>query len=340
MTRVALIGLGAMGRNHLRVLSEIESADLVAVCDSNETAVAAARRRYGMKGYDSWREMLDHEQLDAVVVAVPTRFHREVGVAALEHGVHLLVEKPIAPTLEEGRALVEAASKSGRLLAVGHIERFNPAVRELQKRIVAGELGRVFQVHARREGPFPARIRDVGVVIDLATHDLDVMGRIVGSNVTRLFAETEQRIHTEHEDMLNAVLRFDSGAVGVLQVNWLTPTKIRELSVLGERGLFTVNYLTQELTHFKNAEVQGGTGSLSHLRTVSEGEVIRFPVAHSEPLRLELQSFLQAVDDGGPAEVDGEAGLRALHLALALITSASEGRAIGSEELAKSWGGV
>jgi UDP-N-acetylglucosamine 3-dehydrogenase len=335
LTRVALVGLGAMGRNHLRVLSEIEDADLVAVCDQDSNAVAAATRRYGMKGYQSWQEMLDREQVEAVVVAVPTRFHREVGQAALERGLHLMVEKPIAPTLEEGRALVEAASRARRLLAVGHIERFNPAVRELQKRIAAGELGRVFQVHARREGPFPARIRDVGVVIDLATHDLDVMCHIVGSEVTRVYAETEQRIHTEHEDMLNALLKFRSGAVGVLQVNWLTPTKIRELSVLGERGLFLVNYLTQELTHFKNAEVEGGGASVDHLRTVSEGAVIRFPVVQSEPLRLELQSFLRAVRDGGPVEVDGEAGLRALHLALALMTSASESRTIGSEELSR-----
>jgi UDP-N-acetylglucosamine 3-dehydrogenase len=322
-----------MGRNHLRVLSELEDAVLVAVCDQDPNAVAAATRRYAMTGYVSWREMLEHEGLEAVVVAVPTRFHLEVGLAVLEHGLHLLVEKPIAPTLEEGRALVEAATRAGRLLAVGHIERFNPAVRELQKRIAAGELGRVFQVHARREGPFPARIRDVGVVIDLATHDLDVMCQIVGSDIIRLFAETEQRIHTEHEDMLNALLKFESGAVGVLQVNWLTPTKIRELSVLGERGLFRVNYLTQELTHFKNAEVEGGQDSRSHLRAVSEGEVIRFPVVQSEPLRLELQSFIRAVRSGGPVEVDGEAGLRALHLALALIRSASEGRTVGAEEL-------
>jgi predicted dehydrogenase len=335
VTRVALVGLGAMGRNHLRVLSEIEDATLVAVCDQDESAVAAASRTYGMAGYRSWREMLEREQLEAVVVAVPTRFHLEVGLAVLGRGLHLLVEKPIAATLEEGRALVQAALRARRLLAVGHIERFNPAVRELQRRIAAGELGRVFQVHARREGPFPARIRDVGVVIDLATHDLDVMCHIVGSDVSRLFAETEQRIHTEHEDMLNALLKFESGAVGVLQVNWLTPTKIRELSVLGERGLFLVNYLTQELTHFKNAEVEGGGKALNHLRTVSEGEVIRFPVVQSEPLRLELQSFLRAVRDGGSVEVDGDAGLRALHLALALMTSASEARTIGREELSR-----
>jgi UDP-N-acetylglucosamine 3-dehydrogenase len=322
-----------MGRNHLRVLSELDEATLVAVCDQDAGAVAAATRKYGFSGYQSWLEMFDREQLDAVVVAVPTGAHLEVGLAVLQRGLHLLVEKPIAANLEEGRNLVKAAAKARRLLAVGHIERFNPAVRELQQRIAAGELGRVFQVHARREGPFPARIRDVGVVIDLATHDLDVMCHIVGSDVSRVYAETEQRIHTEHEDMLNALLKFESGAVGVLQVNWLTPTKIRELSVLGERGLFHVNYLTQELTHFKNAEVEGVQESPNHLRTVSEGAVIRFPVAQSEPLRLELQSFLRAVREGGSAEVDGEAGLRALHLALALITSASESRTVGGAEL-------
>lgn len=333
MTRVALVGLGAMGRNHLRVLSELSGAVLVAVCDQDADAVASAIRTHGVAGYRSSVEMMDREQLEAVVVAVPTRFHVEVGLAALEHGLDLFVEKPIAATLKEGQKLVDAAARAGRLLAIGHIERFNPAVRELQKRIAAGELGRVFQVHARRLGPFPARIRDVGVVIDLATHDLDVMCHLVGSDISRVYAETEQRIHTEHEDMLNALLKFESGAVGVLQVNWLTPTKIRELSVLGERGLFLVNYLTQELTYYRNAEVGTGVDAVTRLKGVSEGDVVRFPITQAEPLRLELESFVRAVKERGQVEVDGEAGLRALRLALALVTSASEARLIGREEL-------
>jgi UDP-N-acetylglucosamine 3-dehydrogenase len=327
--RVGLVGLGAMGRNHLRVLSELDSAVLAGVCDQDAAAVAAAGSRYGVAGYSSWRELLDREEMDALVIAVPTRFHLEVGHAALTRGLHVLVEKPIAATLEEGRALVDAATRAHRLLAVGHIERFNPAVRELQKAIAAGELGRVFQIQARRDGPFPARIRDVGVVIDLATHDLDVMCHIAGEDVERLYAETERRIHTEHEDMLNALLKFSSGAVGVLQVNWLTPTKIRELSVLGERGLFVVDYLNQELTLFKNAEVEGA----GNVRGVTEGDVMHFPIVKAEPLRLELESFIGAVERGGPVEVDGEAGLRALHLALALMTSASEGRTVSGAEL-------
>jgi predicted dehydrogenase len=333
VTRIGLIGLGTMGRNHMRVLNELDEVTLVAVCDEDESIVSAANEKHGIHAYSSWREMFDREDLDAAVVAVPTRFHREVGLAALGRGLHVLVEKPIAASLEEGRDLVEAAARARRLLAVGHIERFNPAVRELQRRVGAGELGRVFQVQARRQGPFPARIRDVGVVIDLATHDLDVMCNLVDSEVDRVYGETAQRIHTEHEDLLNALLKFDSGAVGVLQVNWLTPTKIRELSVLGERGLFVVDYLTQELTHFKNADVEAGREALPNLRSVSEGEMVRFPITQAEPLKLELMSFLDAVREGRPVEVDGEAGMRALHLALALVKSASEGRAIGKEEL-------
>jgi len=331
VTRVALVGLGAMGRNHLRVLSDLDGVQLVAVCDQARAVVEAAARKLSIPAYTSWNDMLAREQLDAAVIAVPTRFHVEAGLTALENGLHVLVEKPIASTMEEGRRLVTTARDSGRVFAVGHIERFNPAVRELQRRVAAGEIGRIFQIQARRQGPFPARIRDVGVVIDLATHDLDVMYNLAGSEVQRLYAETEQRIHTEHEDILNALLKFESGMLGVLQVNWLTPTKIREVSVLGEKGMFVCNYLTQELTYFKNAD--------SHAEAVIEGEAVTYPITQAEPLRLELQAFMRAVRGEGPLEVDGEAGLRALHLALALVKSASETRVISRPELELEWHG-
>src|SRR5260370_14522296 len=139
-------------------------------------------------------------------------------------------------------------------------------------------------------------------------------------------------MHTEREDLLNALLRFEGGAVGVLQVNWLTPTKIRELSVLGERGLFVVDYLTQELTHFKNADVEAGREALPNLRSVSEGEMVRFPITQAEPLKLELMSFLDAVREGRPVEVDGEAGMRALLLAFGPVKSAADGPASGRGE--------
>jgi len=339
MTRVALIGLGAMGRNHLRVLSDLGGAELVAVCDQDARLARSAAQKHSVGAYTSWDEMLARQKLDVAIVAVPTRFHRPAGLACLNHGLHVFIEKPIAPTLEEGRQLVELASSSHLVLAVGHVERFNPAVRELQRRVAAGEIGRLFQVQARRLGPFPARIRDVGVVIDLATHDLDVMYNMVDSKVQRLYAETEQRIHTDHEDILNALLRFESGVLGVLQVNWLTPTKIRELTVLGERGLFVCNYLTQELRHYKNADMPPDANASDSPRAVTEGEAVTIAIDQAEPLRLELSSFLEAVRGEHAIVVDGEAGLRALQLAVALVRSASESRVLEKDELDSMWRG-
>jgi len=339
VTRLALIGLGMMGANHLRVLSELDGVELVAVCDQNPELVRAAARRTSSTGYVSWADMLDRERLDAAVVAVPTRFHLEVGLAVIEHGLHVLVEKPIATGLDEGRRRVRAAQQAGKVFAVGHIERFNPAVREMERRLAAGDVGRIFQIQARRVGPFPARIRDVGVVIDLATHDLDVMSRLAGSEVQHLYAETEQRIHTDHEDILNALLKFDGGMLGVLQVNWLTPTKIREISVLGENGMLVCNYLTQDLAHFRNAEVLPRRETRRRPRAVKEGERKSFAVDRAEPLRLELQSFVEAVRGEHPVDTDGEAGLRTLHLALGLVRSATESRVLGKDDLRALWKG-
>ena len=337
MTRAGLIGLGAMGRNHLRVLNELDTVELAAVCDADAEAVKAATHKHSIPGYSSWDEMLDKEKLDAAIVAVPTRFHLAAGMAALQRGVHVLIEKPIATDLDEGRQLVDAARRAKKLLAVGHIERFNPAVRELRRRLGAGEIGRIFQIQARRQGPFPARIRDVGVVIDLATHDLDVMYTLAGSEILRLYAETERRIHTDHEDILNALLKFDSGVLGVLQVNWLTPTKIREVSVLGERGMFVCNYLTQDLVFYENADFPKESDARRHPRAVVEGEEVGYPIVQAEPLRQELEAFFAAVRGERQLEVDGEAGLRALHLALALVESATAAQVIDKAGLEKLW---
>jgi len=225
------------------------------------------------------------------------------------------------------RDRARTADRRHRRLAVGHVERFNPAVRELKARLGRGELGRILQIHARRLGPFPPRIRDVGVVIDLATHDIDVMSHLTGGEVVRLYAETVRRINTAHEDMLSAILKFDNGTVGVLDVNWLTPTKVRDLSVLGERGMFHVNYLTQELTFYANSAMRPGEDP-STLSGVSEGNMVRYQIAHAEPLRVELLSFFNAIREDRPVEVGAADGIRALRLATQLMESAEQGKAI------------
>jgi predicted dehydrogenase len=325
--RAAVIGLGVMGANHARVYAEMAGVELAAVADSDAGRLAAAGR---IRGYDDYRRLLAEERIDLVSIAVPTLAHAAVARDVIERGIPLLVEKPLAATIAEGEHLRDLAAGACVAMTVGHIERFNPAVIELKRRLEAGELGRVFQVHARRVGPFPQRVRDVGVVLDLAPHDIDVMRFLLGSEVVRVQAEAEQRINTDHEDMLFGLLRFANGAVGVLDVNWLTPTKIRELSVLGERGMFVVDYLARELTFFENAHAGAPDGIASdwaahHLKGVSEGPVHRIRIEKREPLRVELESFVQAVRDGTPPLVTPGDGIAAMAAAEALVRASATG---------------
>jgi predicted dehydrogenase len=264
--------------------------------------------------------MLSRERLDVVSVAVPTRLHAAVALEAVRHGAHVFVEKPLAYTIPECQAMIAAARSAGVHLGVGHIERFNPAILELKRRLVAGELGRVFQIRSRRVGPFPSRIADVGVVFDLATHELNIMEYLIGAPIRNLYAETEKEIHASHEDLLSGLLKFDNGAVGVLDINWLTPTKIRELSMLGERGMFHVNYLTQELYFYENNYANGWEGMVA-LMGVSEGRITKYEIRKREPLVEELEDFVAAVQNGHDSLISGEQGMRAVYLAEKMVFS-------------------
>ena len=327
--KVAVIGVGSMGKNHARVYSELPDAELVAVVDADLKTAEAVAGNLGTRAYADFRKMLVKEKPEAVSIAVPTAMHEQVGMDALEAGAHVLMEKPIAATLDEGKRLIEKACTAKRQLMVGHIVRFNPAMQVLKQKLVDGDLGRIFQVFCRRAGPFPARIRDVGVVIDLAPHDVDVMRFLIGADPVRVYAETERRIHTDHEDLVWGLLRFPDGVVGSLEINWLTPTKIREVLVLGERGLFRLDDLTQDLYFYENAQVNGDLWSaLKTLKGVSEGHMIRYAIQRYEPLKAELQAFLGAVKEGKPVPVSGEDGLKALRLALALVESGQKHQVI------------
>lgn len=329
-TRVAVVGAGAMGRHHLRVYRELESARLVGVSDADAAVAERAAERYGIAAHVGHAALLERERPEAVSVAVPTNDHYDVVMTALRAGCHVLVEKPVASTLAQARDMIAEADRRGLVLTVGHIERFNPAVIELRRRLEAGELGRLFQLHARRLGPFPARIRDVGVVVDLATHDLDLMRWLGRSEPVRLYAETSREIHTTNEDLMSGLVRFANDSVGVLEINWLTPTKIRELTVTGERGMFRVDYLTQDLYYYENpVATDGRWAPMSLLRGgVDEGSMTRFALRRREPLATELDAFLAAARGEAPAVVTGEDGLAALRLALALIESARSHAAV------------
>lgn len=321
MLKAAVIGVGSIGRNHARVYRESPNAELVAVMDTSESAVAHVSQQLNVRGYTNLEDMLEKEKPDAVTVAVPTELHYHMVKQLMPRRIHVLVEKPIASSVEQGREMIELAEKAGVVLAVGHIERHNPAVTELIKRLDDGALGKIFQLSARRIGPFPARIRDVGVLLDLATHDLDVMTSIVKDRVVRVMAETHSGINTDREDMVNGLIRFENGVLGVIDINWMTPTKVRELTVIGAKGMFRVNYLSQELYFYENDVAHDHWDSLSVLMGVGEGNMMGFKINRVEPLRAEVEDFLQAIMTNGQPKVTARDGLRALYLAQAMVES-------------------
>ena len=329
MMRAAVIGVGSMGRNHARVYREMPEVELVGVADVEASVAEDVARLYSIQAYTDYRAMLDEVEPDGVTVSVPTQLHAPVALDALSYGCHVLVEKPIAATLEEAHTMIRAAHEADRILAVGHIERYNPTIIELKRRLGRGEIGQIFQIHARRLGPFPTRVRDVGVIVDLAPHDLDIMRFLTGSEVRRLYGETEQRIHTAHEDLFSGMVRFENGVLGILEINWLTPSKIREISVTGQLGMFVANLLTQDLFFYENDAANGlAWNHISLLRGVSEGQMVRPKLQRREPLRAQLEAFVGAARGEAVDLVTGKDGLAALHLALDLVRAGQESQVI------------
>ncbi len=310
--RVAVIGLGAMGSNHARVYGELPQAELVAVADNDADRLDGSR----VAGYTDYEQMLDEAHPDAVSIAVPTLSHYDAALACIERRVPVLVEKPLAATVDEGTRLRDAADARGTPLAVGHIERCNPAIVELKRRLDAGELGRLLQMRATRVGPFHDRQRDVGVVHDLATHDIDVMRHLSGQEVTRARAETQRGVRTEQDDAVLGVLRFEGGVTGALDVNWLTPEKRRELTVVGEHGMFVADYIRQELRFFETADA------------AEPSAAVVIEIERDEPLRVELSAFLQAAHRNMPPLVGADDAIAAMRVADALVESAARGEPV------------
>ena len=337
MTRIAVVGVGNMGKNHVRVYSEMPDVELVAVVDSNLELAKQVGMRNHIPAFDDYCEMINYAKPEAVSVVVPTSQHYKVTKEILESGCHVMVEKPIASTSEQAQDLIETAQRSDRVMMVGHIERYNPAIIELKRRLEQNELGQIFQIHARRLGPFPTRIQDVGVIMDLAPHDLDIMRYLTCSEVSRVHAESKRILHETQDDLFAGLIRFDNGNLGILEINWLTPTKIRELYVTGERGMFRVDYITQDLYFYENSETNGGEWStISLLRGVSEGMVIQYPIKKKEPLRAELETFISAVRNEIPFRGNGRDAQIALELVDALIYASSNGQSNHIQDLVYS----
>lgn len=315
--RAAVIGVGAMGRHHVRVIKELEATELVAVADVMPETTSTVASEFGVPGYTDIAQMLDEAQPEIVSIVVPTTLHSSVTTMALERGIHVLVEKPIAVDVEEAEAMIALAAKKKLVLWVGHIERFNPAILELKKRI--SQAGKIYQVIAERMGPFPERIRDVGVVMDLATHDIDTMHFILDDTVSTAYGATGQHLHRLREDLVSGVMRFTDGTIGSLNVNWLTSTKVRRLTVIGSHGTFVADYLSQDLHFYANAEARSNWTDFSDLQSISIGESEQYEFVKEEPLKAEIRGFADCVSRGDLESTSARDALNALRVAQALV---------------------
>jgi len=322
--RAGLLGVGAMGRHHARVLREVDGVELVAIADPAGDPHGVAGELEVLPDVEAMIEA----GIDIAVVAIPTRFHFDAVMKLADAGVHTLVEKPIAQSAAEGRTMAEAFGARGLIGAVGHIERFNPAVQEMRRRIEAGELGDVYQIATRRQGPFPARIADVGVAKDLGSHDIDLTAWVAQSGYASIYAHTTHKSGREHEDMIIATGRLENGIVVNHLVNWLSPMKERVTVVTGERGAFIADTSSGDLTFFANGTFPLEWESVSSFRGVSEGNITRYAFLKREPLRVEHEAFRDAVLGTRQETVTMLQGLRTLEVVEGLLESAASDRAV------------
>jgi len=319
--RAGLIGLGMMGRNHARVLSSLEGVDLVGVADPAGDVHGVANGRPVVSSIDE----LIGLGIDYCMVAVPTGLHEQVGLALATAGVHAMVEKPLAVDVASAQRLAVAFETAGLVGAVGHIERYNPALQQCRHRLEEGDLGAVYQVATRRQGPFPARIADVGVIKDLATHDIDLTAWVTQSNFVSVSARTAHKSGRAHEDLVAAVGLLADGTVTSHLVNWLSPMKERVTIVTGEKGTFVADTLSADLTFFANGTVSTEWDAIAKFRGVSEGDMVRFAFTKPEPLRTEHEAFRDAVLGEKADIVTMREGLATVAVAEAAIRSAAEG---------------
>src|SRR5450755_3988164 len=302
--RVGVIGAGVMGSNHARVLTGLPDTTLVGVVDPLPAHRTRATELTGCRTFATLDDLIA-EGIDAVTVAAPTHLHHELTLACIARDVHVLVEKPIASSVEEGQEIVDAARRAGVTLMVGHVERFNPAVAAI-KAAISGE--DILSIAITRVGPFPPRMSNVGVVIDLAVHDIDLIRWFTESDIVEVQPQLSSAV-AEREDIALLQFRTASGVLAHINTNWLTPFKARNVTV-ATRGKYVMgDLLTRQVTECFGFQPDGSY-SMRHLS-----------VGHAEPLRSELLAFLRAVRSGSPAAVTGEEAVASLEIAIRCLAS-------------------
>lgn len=306
--KVGVIGTGSMGQHHVRVYSSMNDVDLVGLADVQKEKAMALAEEYQTNSFINYRDLLK-EDLDAVSIVVPTALHKEVSLYAINKGIDTLIEKPIADTITNADEIISNANRNKTKLMVGHIERFNPVVIRLKEEIASENLGKIVAMSATRVGPYNPRIRDVGIIIDLGVHDIDIMCYIYSERVRSVHAYAGSVIH-KFEDYASILLGFNNGNSGIIETNWLTPHKIRKLTVTGTKGIAYADYIQQTL------------------RICNEKGETDIEIEKREPLRNELEHFIQCIKGDKEPVVTGLNGRHALEIAIAAIRSYKENKTI------------
>jgi predicted dehydrogenase len=319
--KVGLIGLGSMGMNHARVIQKIGGLQLSAVYDP----LGDPKRVAGQAVVHSNFEAFVNEQLDYCVIASPTATHHENAMMLISKGINVLIEKPISSDTQTGQELVEAAKKFRVIGGVGHIERYNAALREAKRRIKDDELGKIFQISTSRQGPFPGRIADVGVIKDLASHDIDLTSWICDRNYLNVSAFVSHQSGRKYEDLVASSGLLEDGVIFNHVVNWLSPLKERKVTIIGEKGTFIVDTLNSALTIYTNGEFVNHQKEIAHFKGVTQGDVFMPAFEREEPLISEHKAFRDSILGLDSEIVTLEAGLRTLQVAEAMILSYESG---------------
>jgi predicted dehydrogenase len=297
--RIGVVGVGVMGSNHARVLAELPGVKLVGVVDPDGKRREYVARALGCAAFGDLDALIQCG-VDAITIAAPTHLHRDIALECASRGIHILVEKPIASTIEEGRAIVAAARRARVTLMAGHVERFNPAVETIKRAIKDQD---ILSIAITRVGPFPPRMSNVGVVIDLAVHDIDLIRWFTDSEIVEIQPQTSSAV-AEREDIALLQFRTASGVLAHINTNWLTPFKARNIHIATRDKYLMADLLTLQVTECFGFQPDGSY-SMRHLS-----------VGYAEPLRAELVAFVKAVRSGGTPAVTGEEGVASLEIAI------------------------
>jgi len=318
--RAGLVGLGMMGRNHARILSNLEGVDLVAIADP---MISLTGEIEGLEIFQTIKQIVS-KNLDYCVIAAPTAQHEQISLELIAAGINILIEKPISHSYTTATRIHKTAQSAGVSGAVGHIERFNPAVQQAAEKIKDGVLGKVLQISTRRIGPFPSRIADVGVVMDLATHDIDLATWLSSSKYQDVSAQQQTGPGRNHEDLIAVTGKLENGIVVNHLVNWISPIKERKIIITGENGAFEIDTLNSDLTFFQNGKTQSKDSRIAHFRGVSEGAKYTFAFEKPEPLRTEHENFRNLILGEDSMNVSLLEGCITVKVAEAIKKSADE----------------